>query len=70
MPQVSEQARAPNLLRVKKDPVKLTALLYLREALLKERYEQAPEFIAVAREFGAKEQEISELLEDARRLPR
>ena len=67
---VTERARAPNLLRVKKDPVKLTALLYLREALLKERYEQAPEFIAVAWEFGAKEREIEELLEDARRLPR
>lgn len=70
MPQVSERPRAPNVLRVKKDPVKLTALLYLREALLKERYEQAPQFIAVAREFGAQAREIEELLEDARRLPR
>jgi len=70
MPQVTQQARAPNLLRVKKNPVKLTALLYLREALLRERYERAPEFIAVAREFGAVEREIEELLEDARRLPR
>lgn len=70
MPQLREAARAPTLLRVKKDPVKLTALLYLREALRRERYEQAAEFIAVAKEFGAKEREIEELLEDARRLPR
>ncbi len=70
MPQLGERARAPTVLRVKKNPVKLTALLYLREALLKERYEQAPQFIAVAREFGAQEREIEELLEDARRLPR
>lgn len=72
MPQVNEgtRARAPNLLRVKKDPVKLTALLYLREALRRERYEQCAQFIAVAREFGAQAREIEELLEDARRMPR
>ena len=70
MPQVSERAREPTVLRVKKDPVNLTALLYLREALLKERYEQAAGFITVARECGAQAREIEELLEDARRLPR
>jgi hypothetical protein len=52
------------------DPVKLTALLYLREALLRERYERCPEFIRIAKEWGAKGREIEELLEDARRLPR
>ncbi len=70
MPQVDEKVRGPTLLRVRKNPVKLTALLYLREALLRERYEQAAEFVAVAKEFGAKEREIEELLEDARRMPR
>ena len=68
------QARAGpptlGLLEVRKDPVKLTALLYLREALLGARYEECPEFIRVAREFGAKDREIEELLEDARRMPR
>lgn len=64
------QARSPTLLRVRRDPVKLTALLYLREALLAERYEECPGFIEVAREFGAQEREIEELLEDARRMPR
>ena len=70
MQTVKERSRAPTLLRVKKDPVKLTALLYLREAILAQRYELCPEFIEVAREFGAKEMEIDELLEDPRRIPR
>lgn len=55
---------------VRKDPVKLTALLYLREALLAERYEECAEFIAVAREFGAAEREVQTLLEDPRRQPK
>ena len=72
MSTIQANARPPTLtlLQVRKDPVKLTALLYLREALLKQRYEQCTEFIAVAKEFGAKAREIEELLEDARRLPR
>ena len=70
MQKVEERARPPTLLKVRKDPVKLTALLYLKEALLKERYEQCPTFIAVAKEFGAQEREIEELLEDTRRIPR
>lgn len=56
--------------RVKRDPVKLTALLYLREALLEERYEECAEFVRVAVEFGAQPFEVQHLLEDARRMPR
>ena len=52
-----------------KHPVKLTALLYLKEALLKEQYELCPEIIAVAKEFGAASFEIQDLLEDQRRSP-
>lgn len=72
METIEEKARGPTptLLRVRKNPVKLTALLYLREALRRERYEQCAEFIAVAKEFGAQEREIEELLEDSRRIPR
>ncbi len=72
MTPVQANARHPTLtlLRVKRDPVKLTALLYLREALQRQRYELCPELIGVAKEFGAQEREIEELLEDARRLPR
>lgn len=51
------------------DPVKLTALLYLQEALREERYEDCAPMIAVAREFGASEAEIRNLLEDSRRTP-
>ena len=70
MPALHEQARSPTLETVARNPVKLTALLYLKEALLKERYEQCPEFVAVAREFGAQNHEIEELIEDPRRMPR
>lgn len=66
----TEEARPLTLLRVKRNPVKLTALLYLREALRAQRYEECAQFITVAREFGAKDREIEELLEDARRMPR
>ncbi len=52
-----------------KHPVKLTALLYLKEALLKERYEDCAELIHVAQDFGAADYEIDDLLEDPRRSP-
>ena len=52
-----------------KHPVKLTALLYLKEALIREQYEKCTEIIAVAKEFGAKTFEIQDLLEDLRRSP-
>ena len=70
MPKVAENARAPTLLKVHKNPVKLTALLYLKDALRRERYEQCAQFVQVAKEFGAVDQEIEELLEDPRRTPR
>lgn len=52
-----------------KHPIKLTALLYLKEALLRQQYELCPEIISVAREFGAANVEIRDLLEDQRRSP-
>ena len=55
--------------RLKRHPVKLTALIYLREALLEERYEECPVFIRIAREFGARPIEVRYLLEDPRRHP-
>lgn len=54
---------------VNRDPVKLTALLYLKEALVKQQYEVCPDIIAVAKEFGADEVEVQDLLEDPRRSP-
>ena len=50
-------------------PVKLTALTYLKEALLKEVYEECAFAIEVAKEFGAQDFEIQNLLEDPRRNP-
>lgn len=52
-----------------KHPVALTALLYLREALIREEYEKCRELIAVAQEFGAGRVEVNYLLEDPRRAP-
>ena len=55
--------------RRSRHPVKLTALLYLREALVREQYEKCAELIAVAHEFGALPFEVQDLLEDPRRAP-
>ena len=55
--------------RAVKHPVRLTALLYLSEALRSERYEECTEIIQVAQEFGATQNEIRSLLEDPRRVP-
>ena len=63
----SNKRAAPGLFRVRKDPVKLTALLYLRDALLAEKYEECAEFIAIAREFGAQTFEVQNILEDPKR---
>ena len=46
------------------DPVKLTALIYLKEALLREKYEDCAEFVVIAREFGALPAEIRNVLEN------
>ena len=50
-------------------PLKLTALLYLKDALIREQYEKCAEIVAFAQEFGAAAFEIQELLEDPRRSP-
>jgi len=55
--------------RTSHHPVKLTALSYLKEALLNERFEDCPFAIQIAKEFGAQDFEIQDLLEDPRRRP-
>ena len=50
-------------------PLKVTALWYLKEALVREQYEKCAEIVAVAKEFGAQEFEVEDLLEDPRRSP-
>ena len=59
----------PRRAQTVKHPVKLTALLYLKEALAREQYERCAEIIAFAKEFGAAAFEIEDLLEDPRRSP-
>ena len=56
-------------IRQRRDPLTLTALLYLKEALLAERYEECREIIEIALEFGAKALDVQFLLEDPRRTP-
>ena len=68
-PRFIERPRSRFAFKRNKDPVKYTALLYLKEALQEERYEECAEFIATAREFGATPREIQNLLEDPRRVP-
>ena len=62
---VSQAKRRP----VMKHPIKLTALLYLKEALVKQKYEICGEVIAIAKEYGAADFEVRDLLEDPRRRP-
>ena len=59
----------PRSLRAQRHPLRLTALLALVQALREENYEQCAEIIAIAREFGAGENEVAALLEDRRRVP-
>ena len=68
MLRIRESAGPRRAARIK-HPFKLTALLYLKEALVRERYEACAEIIRLARQFGAAEYEIDDLLEDPRRAP-
>ena len=68
MPNAGEDRRS-RLVASRKHPVRLTALLYLKEALKQERYELCPDIISAAKEFGASSSEINYLLEDPRRSP-
>ena len=66
---IRDQIRKYKLSKIKINPVKLTALWYLKEALLEEKYEDCKTFIQIAKEFGAWDFEIKALLEDPRRNP-
>ncbi len=57
------------LARAPRHPLRVTALLALSQALREEQYEECAEIVAIAREFGAGENEIGSLLEDRRRIP-
>ena len=50
-----------------RDPVGLTALVYLRDALLREEYEICGFIIQTAKEFGVSDLEILNVLEDPKR---
>ena len=50
--------RKSSSFKSKEHPVKITALHYMREMIETERYEDLPELLVIAREFGATEWEI------------
>ena len=50
-------------------PLKVTALWYLKEVLIRERYEECADIVETAKDFGASDLEINLLLEDPRRSP-
>jgi len=47
---------------VRRHPIALTALIELCEALVYERYEEVRDMIEIAKDFGASDWEIRELL--------
>ena len=59
----------PRRVRSQKHPVSFTALVYLKDSLLREQYEDCAEIVAIAKEFGAENYQIQDLLEDPRRSP-
>lgn len=70
MSNVTQLDQALNLAgRAGRHPLKLSALLALKEVLLQEKYEECADIVAIAKEFGAKHFEIYYLLEDPRRNP-
>ena len=59
----------PDLRRVKRSPQKRNALFKFRHALQLEKYEACADLIQTARDLGAQDFEIQDLLEDPRRIP-
>jgi len=47
---------------LKDDTLKITALLYLKEALITEQYEKCAELIRKAKRFGAQQEDISHVI--------
>ena len=54
--------KAKQALLVIDHPVKTTAMCYLKEALIHERYEECSGIIEGANEFGASQQEIQKTI--------
>ena len=44
------------------DIIKLTALVYLQEALSAQEYEACPELIGIAKELGSSQEEITDVI--------
>lgn len=66
MATVSRARASPEVL-AELHPVALTALLYLQEAVRRERYEECAASVATAKAFGAPEWEVYGVLAEPRR---
>lgn len=53
-----------NSFRLTDNVLKATALVYLKEALFRQKYEQCAELIRSAKEFGAGEEEVRGVIEE------
>jgi len=60
---MQERPNTPTKAQRKSHPVALTALIYLTEALVYERYEECLDCLSIALEFGAEGWEINNLLQ-------
>jgi len=49
------------------ETLKATSLLYFRDALLKEQYEDCAELVRIAKRFGAAQSEISGVIAESNR---
>ena len=47
--------------------LKITALLYFKEALVDQEYEQCPALIANAKRYGARRADIKQVIEEVRK---
>lgn len=47
--------------------LKVTALIYFKEALLKEKYEECAELVGIAKGFGARTREIRGVITESNR---
>jgi hypothetical protein len=53
-----------NLVESGSHPVKVTALLYFKDALEGEQFEGCLDYMTIAREFGATEKEIDDVIDN------
>ncbi|MGE3980669.1 MAG: hypothetical protein AB7F70_04480 [Candidatus Omnitrophota bacterium] len=59
---INQENKTNRNLNSRENLLKVTALLYLKEALYKEKYEECPELIEVAKRYGVEQDEIQKII--------